>query len=71
VKVQWKPSEECPLLEQMKAPGGRFIVFCPNITGEALKWNSIADPPPPTLSAWIPLTVKALGGGRDLIKPLM
>jgi hypothetical protein len=70
VKVQWKPSKECPLLEHEKAPGGISIVFCPGITGEALKWNSIVDPPPPTLSAGIRLTVKTLGE-IEPTKPLM
>jgi hypothetical protein len=55
----------------MKAPGGISIVFCPGITGEALKWNPIVDPPPLELSAGIPLTVKTLGGGAELTKPLM
>jgi hypothetical protein len=64
VKVQWKPSKLRPLLEHVKAPTGISIVFCPGITGEALKWNSRVDPPPPPpLSAGIPLTVKTLGGG--------
>jgi hypothetical protein len=71
VKVQWKPSKGRPLLEHVKAPGGISIVFCPGITGEALKWNSIVDPPPLALSAGIPLTVKTLGGGAELTKPLM
>jgi len=70
VKVQWKPSKE-PLWEHEKARGGISIVFCPGITGEALKWNSSAPPPPPTLSAGIPLTVKTFGGGRGSTKPLM
>jgi hypothetical protein len=71
VNVQWKPSKECPLLEHEKASRGISIVFCPGITGEALKWNSIVDPPPLTVSAGIPLTVKTLGGGREPTKPLM
>jgi hypothetical protein len=58
-------------LEHVKAPGGIFIVFCPGITGDALKWNPIVDPPPLALSAGIPLTVKALAGGAELTKPLM
>ena len=71
MKVQWKPSKERPLLEHVKAPGGISIVFCPGITGEALKWNPIVDPPPLALSAGIPLTVKTLEGGAELTKPLI
>ena len=51
-------------MEHVKAPGGISIVFCPGITGEALKWKVIVDPPPPPLSAGIPLTVKTLGGTK-------
>ena len=70
--MQWKPSKPRPLLEHVKAPGGISIVFCPGITGEALKWNSIVDPPPLTLSAGIPLTVKTLGDIEPTsTKPLM
>ena len=70
VNVQWKGSEECPLLEHNESARGISIVFCPGITGEALKWNSSARPPPPTLSAGIPLTVKRSAAG-ELTKPLM
>ena len=71
MKVQWKPSKGRPLLEHVKAPAGISIVFCPGITGEALKWNSSVDAPPLTLFAGIPLTVKTLGGGREPTKSLM
>jgi hypothetical protein len=71
VKVQWKPSKERPLLEHVKAPGGIFIVFCPGITGVGLMWNPIVDPPTLSLFAGIPFTVKTLGGGAELTKPLM
>ena len=71
MNVQWRPSKGVPLLEHVKAPGGIFIVFCPGITGEVLKWNSSVDPPPLMVSAGIPLTVKTFGGGRGSTKPLM
>lgn len=60
MKVQWKPSKDCPPKHPI-APKGISIVFCPGITGEALKWKVISCPPITSPSAGIPLTVKSPG----------
>ena len=52
-------------MEHVKAPAGISIVFCPGVTGEALKWKVMPVPATPSSSAGVPLTVKSLGWTLD------